>query len=62
MPKRKDGRRPKELQESKADRIYAAAMAIVETDAELTREKTERLRALRLAKAAEDRQQSRVSK
>jgi hypothetical protein len=44
MPKRKDGRRPLgETRDSKAERIHAAAMAIVETDAQRTRAKTERL-------------------
>jgi hypothetical protein len=45
MPWRKDG-------DSKAERIYATAMAIIETDTKRTRAKTERLRALRLAKEA----------
>jgi hypothetical protein len=55
MPKRKDGRRPLgETRDSKAERIHAAAMAIVETDAQRTRAKTERLRELRLQKEATD--------
>ena len=36
--------------DSKAERIHATAMAIIETDTKRTRAKTERLRALRLAK------------
>jgi hypothetical protein len=42
MPWRKDG-------DSKAERIYATAMSIIETDTKRTRAKTERLRALRPA-------------
>jgi hypothetical protein len=38
--------------DSKAERIHATAMAIIETDTKRTRAKTERLRALRLAKEA----------
>jgi hypothetical protein len=38
--------------DSKAERIHATAMAIIETDKKRTRAKTERLRALRLAKEA----------
>jgi hypothetical protein len=45
MRKRKEG-------DSKAERIYATAMAIIETDTKRTLAKTERLRALRLAKEA----------
>jgi hypothetical protein len=37
-------------QDRKAERIYAAAKAIIETDARETQAKTERLRVLRLAK------------
>jgi di/tripeptidase len=53
MPKRKDGGPPK-ARESEAERIHAAAMAIVAADAERMRAKTERLRALRLATAREE--------
>jgi len=53
MPKRKDGGPPK-ARESEAERIHAAAMAIVVADAERMRAKTERLRALRLAPAWEE--------
>jgi hypothetical protein len=52
MPKRKGDGPPGETRDSKAERIHAAAMTIIEIDAELTRAKTERLRTLRLAKAA----------
>jgi hypothetical protein len=52
MTKRKDGGPPSESKDSKAQRIHAAAMAIIETDAQHMRAKTERLRALRLAKQA----------
>jgi hypothetical protein len=41
-----------ESRDTKAERIYATAMAIIETDTESTRAKTECLRALRLAKEA----------
>ena len=50
MTKRKDGGTPGESRETKTERIHAAAMAIIETDAQRMRAKTERLRALRLAK------------
>jgi hypothetical protein len=53
MPKRKDGGPPK-ARESEAERIHAAAIAIVAADAERMRAKTERLRALRLATAREE--------
>jgi hypothetical protein len=52
VPKRKGGGPPKESRNSKSERIHAAAMAIIETDAQRTRAKTERLRKLRLAKEA----------
>jgi hypothetical protein len=52
MTKRKDGKSPGEKRDSKVDRIYATAMAIIETDTESTQAKTERLRKLRLAKEA----------
>jgi hypothetical protein len=55
MPKRKDGGRPPgETRDSKAERVHAAAMAIVESDAQSMRAKTERLRELRLQKEAMD--------
>jgi hypothetical protein len=52
MPKSKDGGRAAETRDSKAERIYATAMAIIEADTESTRAKTERLRSLRLTKEA----------
>ena len=65
MPKRKSSGRspgevkgsgpsPGERRDSKAERVYAAAMAMVETDAQSMRAKTERLRELRLQKEATD--------
>jgi hypothetical protein len=45
MPWRKDS-------DSKAERICATAMAIIEADTKRTRAKTKHLRALRLAKEA----------
>jgi hypothetical protein len=50
--KRKDGGSAAESRDRKAERIYAAAMAITETDAQETQAKTDRLRALRLGKKA----------
>jgi hypothetical protein len=55
MPR--SGRRPTQgttgsAQDRKAERIYAAARAITETDAQETQAKMDRLRALRLAKEA----------
>ena len=52
MTKRKGSAPPAESRESKAARIHATAMAIIESDALRMRSKTERLRALRLAKEA----------
>jgi hypothetical protein len=52
MAKRKGGKSPGEARDAKAERIYATAMAIIEMDTESTQAKTERLRALRLAKEA----------
>ena len=52
MTKRKDGGQPGESREGKAERIHTTAMAIIETDTQLMRAKTERLRALRLAKTS----------
>jgi hypothetical protein len=52
MSKRKNSGPPGETRDSKAERVHAAAMAIIETDTKRTRAKTERLRALRLAKEA----------
>jgi hypothetical protein len=52
MSKKRKGGPPGETRDSKAERIHAAAMAIVETDAQRTRAKTDRLRTLRLAKEA----------
>jgi hypothetical protein len=50
MAKRQE--RSAETRDSKAERIHAAAMAIIETDGQHTRAKTEHLRKLRLAKEA----------
>jgi hypothetical protein len=50
--KRKDGGPPGETRDSKAERIHATAMAIIEKDAQHTQAKTERLKAMRLAKEA----------
>jgi hypothetical protein len=52
MPKKRKGGPPGETRDSKAERVHAAAMAIIETDAQHTQAKTERLRTLRLAKEA----------
>ena len=52
MTKRKGSGPPVESRDSKAARIHATAMAIVESDALRMRSNTERLRALRLAKEA----------
>jgi hypothetical protein len=50
MTKSKHGRARAESRDSKAERIYAAAMEIVEIDARDMRAKIERLRTLRLAR------------
>jgi hypothetical protein len=50
MTKSKHGRGLAESRDSKAERIYAAAMEIVEIDARDMQAKTERLRTLRLAR------------
>ena len=57
MPRTRSGRRPTQEttgspQDRKAERIYAAAKAITETDTQETQAKTDRLRALRLAQEA----------
>ena len=52
ITKRKDGGPSGETRDSKAQRIHAAAMAIIETDAQRMRTKTERLQALRMANKA----------
>jgi hypothetical protein len=39
--KRKGGKSPGETRDAKAERIYATAMAIIETDTESTQAKTE---------------------
>ncbi len=54
MTKRKAGEQTAAARESKAERISVAAMAQVESDAQRMRAKTERLRAVRLAKEATD--------
>jgi hypothetical protein len=56
MPKRKrkNSGPPSETRDSKAEGIHTVAMAIVETDAQSMRAKTERLRELRLQKEATD--------
>jgi hypothetical protein len=50
MTKSKHGSARAESRDSKAERIYAAAMEIVEIDARDMRAKIERLRTLRLAR------------
>jgi hypothetical protein len=62
MTKRKDGGPPSESRDSKAHRIHAAAMAIVETDSLRMRAKTERLRELRLQKEASDAREPKAKK
>jgi len=52
MAKRKDCGPPGESREDRTERTYATAMAIIETDTQSRRAKTERLRALRLAEEA----------
>jgi hypothetical protein len=54
MTKPQDGGPPRESRESKAERIDATARAIIETDTQRMRAKTERLRALRVAKETAD--------
>ena len=55
MTKRKSGRKTGEVLASKAERINKAAMAQIESDTQQMLAKTERLRALRLAKEAAER-------
>jgi hypothetical protein len=55
MSKRKSGRKTAEVLASKAERINKAAMAQIESDTQQMLAKTERLRALRLAKEAAER-------
>jgi hypothetical protein len=55
MSKRRIGGQSAEVLASKAERISKAAMAHIQAETQRTRAKTERLRALRLAKEAADR-------
>jgi hypothetical protein len=58
MKKRKDGGSAAESRDRKTERIYAAAKAITETDAQETQAKTDRLRALRLGKKSRTKKES----
>jgi hypothetical protein len=53
MDQRRGPSPPKSRRESLAEQTTRTAMALIEADAKRTRAKTERLRALRLAKQAE---------
>ena len=59
MSKRKSGRKTAEVLASKAERINKAAMAQIESDTQQMLAKTERLRALRLAKEAAEKDEAR---